>query len=82
MCWGLVPYDKRAEVRAFLMHVQKTSLKRNFSVMPPFIAMPYPCTGFYEWKHDCGKKPVLYADDGALFAFAGIYEVAGADRNV
>jgi putative SOS response-associated peptidase YedK len=78
MSWGLVPsWTKEPKFGHFINARAENLLeKKFFRDAALHRRCLIPATGFYEWKHDCGKKIPYYIrrKDGALFAFAGIYE--------
>jgi len=90
--WGLVP----PRARSLADGARMINARAETVATKPAFAIPFrrrrclvPASGFYEWRpDDPSKQPYLIAQaDGALFAFAGIWErwnrpadAAGADE--
>ncbi|MDW7651110.1 MAG: SOS response-associated peptidase [Bacillota bacterium] len=78
--WGLIPFwakdksigNKLINARAESVH-EKNSFRESFRRRRCLV----PADGFFEWKNDGSvKKPFRFTRyDGALFAFAGLWDV-------
>jgi putative SOS response-associated peptidase YedK len=78
--WGLVPHwakDKTIGYKTINARGESVSAKPAFRGAFRQRRCLVPATGFYEWKvQGGGKQPFLIRRrDGALFAFAGLWEI-------
>jgi putative SOS response-associated peptidase YedK len=79
MRWGLVPsWAKDGKTEQSLINARAESLaqKPTFCRLLLSKRCLVPANGFYEWKQEAGGKVPHYITlkDGALFAFAGLYD--------
>lgn len=77
MRWGLVPsWSKEPKSLAINARIEGILTKPSFRKPIRSQRCLVPATGFYEWKKETsGKTPFyIHRKDGALFAFAGIFD--------
>jgi len=77
--WGLVPSWAKELLSgppAFNARIETLTEKRTFSAAVARRRAAVPASGYYEWRTVDGVKTpyFIHLDDGALFAFAGLYE--------
>ncbi len=77
--WGLVPHwahDTRSAARMINARAETVTEKPAFRTAFKYRRCLIPASGFYEWQVTAsGKQPHYFQlADGALFAFAGLWE--------
>ncbi len=83
--WGLVPsWSKDLKMGARMINARSETAREKPAFRAAFKRRRclIPASGFYEWQAINGRKQPMYIhpQDGALFAFAGLWELwQGAD---
>lgn len=81
--WGLIPYwvkdEKQAdEIKRMTLNARTDTIFQKPSFREPIRSKRciIPSTGYFEWRHENGKKIpyYIYVKDEAIFSMAGIYD--------
>lgn len=77
--WGLIPgWSRDGKMKSLLINARAETLTEKPAFRESVAARRclIPADGFYEWKHDAGKKQPwhLGLKDNSLFAFAGLWD--------
>jgi len=80
MQWGLVPHwakDIKATHRPINARAESLTEKPMFRELLRNKRCLVPASGFFEWKHEDGRKVPFYihVKDDPVFGFAGLYDV-------
>jgi len=80
MQWGLVPHwakDITATHRPINARAESLTEKPMFRELLRNYRCLVPASGFFEWKHEDGRKVPFYihVKDDPVFGFAGLYEI-------
>lgn len=81
--WGLIPSwvkdeDQADEIRRMTLNARADTIFKKPSFREPILKKRclIPSTGYFEWRHEEGKKVpyYIYVKDEPIFSIAGIYD--------
>jgi putative SOS response-associated peptidase YedK len=80
MQWGLVPHwtkDIKAAPRPINARAESLAEKPMFRELLRSQRCLVPASGFFEWKHEDGRKVPFYihVNEDSIFGFAGLYDI-------
>lgn len=81
--WGLIPFwvkdeDQAEEIRRMTFNARADTIFKKPSFREPILKKRclVPSTGYFDWRHEGGKKVpyYIYVKDEPIFSMAGIYD--------